>query len=81
MRERSIGKEVALNGRHWAALAEEMLVHFSGISQDHCLVHRLRALISRRYPASFIQGGHRSGVQLLSQRWPGSFRRGERAVA
>jgi hypothetical protein len=46
MRERWIGKEVALCRR--AALAEEMLVHFSGISQDHCLVHRLRALISRR---------------------------------
>jgi hypothetical protein len=40
-----------------AALGEEMLVHFSGISQDHCLVHRLRALISRRHLASFIQGG------------------------
>ena len=63
-----------------AALAEEVLVHFSSISQDHCLVDRLRALISRRHPASFIQGGHRSGVQLRSQRWPGSFRRGERPV-
>jgi hypothetical protein len=37
-------------GGSLAALAEALVVHFSGISQDHCLVHRLRALISRGIP-------------------------------
>jgi hypothetical protein len=30
-----------------AALAEELLVNFNGISKNHCLVHRRRAPISR----------------------------------
>jgi hypothetical protein len=45
-----------------AALAAEMLVNFNGIAKDYCLVHRLRAPISRRHVASFIQGGHRPDV-------------------
>jgi hypothetical protein len=42
-----------------------MLVNFSGISKDHCPVHRLRALISRRHLASFIEGGYRPDVQRI----------------
>jgi hypothetical protein len=56
------GGELSLFGFGWrAALAEEMLVHFSGISKDPCLVHRLRAPIPWRHLASFIQGGHCPG--------------------
>jgi hypothetical protein len=33
-----------------AALADEVVVHFGSISQDHCLVHRFRALISAGIP-------------------------------
>lgn len=51
-----------------AALAEEMLVHFSSISKDPCLARRLRAPISRRHCASFSQGGHRPDIQLVSYR-------------
>lgn len=40
-----------------AALAQEMLVHFSRISKDLCLAHRLRAPICRWHCASFSQGG------------------------
>jgi hypothetical protein len=47
------------------ALAAELLVNFNGISKDHCPVHRRRARISRRHLTSFIQGGHRPGVQLI----------------
>jgi hypothetical protein len=50
LRERRIWKGVAAErpsfGRR-AALAAEMLVNFDGISKDHCLVHCLRAPISR----------------------------------
>ena len=49
-----------------AALADEMPVHFSGISKDDCLLHRHRAPFSRRHLASFIQGGHHPDVQLVS---------------
>jgi hypothetical protein len=68
MREPDLeGAELPLFG--WrVALAEEMLVHFSGISKDPCLAHRLRAPICRRHLASFIQGGHRPDVQLVNQR-------------
>jgi hypothetical protein len=69
MRERWIWEGVAAErpsfGRR-AALAAEMLVNFNGISKDHCLIHRLRARISRRHLAGFIQGGHRLDVQLVS---------------
>ena len=71
MRERRIWKGVAAErpsfGRR-AALAAEMLVNFNGVSKDHCLVHRLRAPISRKHLASFIQGGHRPDVQFVSYR-------------
>jgi len=69
MRERWIWKGVALNGLHLAGsplLPKKMLVNFDRISKDHCLVHRLRAPISRRHLASFIQGGHRPDVPLVS---------------
>jgi hypothetical protein len=69
MRERRIWEGVtterpSFGGR--AALAAELLVNFNGIAKDHCLVHRLRARISRRHLASSIQGGHRPDVQLIS---------------
>jgi hypothetical protein len=41
-----------------AALAEEMLVHFSGILKDPCLPHRLRAPIPWRDLASLAQGDY-----------------------
>jgi hypothetical protein len=38
------GGELSLSGFDWrAALAEEILVHSSGILKDPCLAHRLRA--------------------------------------
>jgi hypothetical protein len=76
-RERRIRKGVAAErpsfGRR-VALGAEMLVNFNGISKDHCLVHRLRATVSRKHLASFIQGGHRPDVQLVSYRRFGWFR-------
>ena len=33
-----------------------MLEHFSSVLQGRCLLHRLRALVSRRHLAGFIQG-------------------------
>jgi hypothetical protein len=33
-----------------------MLEHFSSVLRDRCLLHRLRALVSRQHLASFIQG-------------------------
>jgi len=58
MRERWIWKAVNCLYLTGAALAEEMLVHFSGILKDPCLAHRLRAPIPWRHLASFIEGGH-----------------------
>ena len=71
MRERWVWEGVIAErpsfGRR-AALAAEMLVNFNGIAKDHRLVHRLRAPVSRKHLASFIQGGHSPDVQLLSYR-------------
>jgi hypothetical protein len=51
--------ELSLFGFGWrAALAEEMLLHFSGILMDPCLAHRIRAPILWRHLASFTQGGY-----------------------
>jgi hypothetical protein len=48
------------------ALAEEMPVHFYGVAEDHCLVHRLRAPNSLRHFARCDQGGRRPNVQFVS---------------
>jgi hypothetical protein len=71
MRERRIWKRVAAERPSFgwrAALGAEMLVNFNGVSKDHCLVHRLRAPVSRKHLASFIEGGHSPDVQFLSYR-------------
>ena len=42
-------------------------MHVSGISQGHCLVHGLAALIAWGHLASRVQGGRCLGVQIVSQ--------------
>jgi hypothetical protein len=61
------GGKLSLFGFGWrAALAEEMLVHFSDILKILVLAHRLRAPIPWRHLASFMQGGTTLAVQLVS---------------
>ena len=56
-----------------AAVAPQKLLKLCGISQGHCFVHRLGALIPRRHLASPVQGGDRAAVEILSQRRWGLF--------